>query len=190
MFTCGPAGCRRSSPLCLPDRDSIALAVDKVLSPEGFAISTVRPCRPVPVDDHRRQPPGRALRRLSLRRETGRAVLFARRRHPRSSGSPALPEIDEAARRFSVPAASSRFTISPKGRTGGTSDDYLAYVSQLAKLRMNFIGLHCYPEGGVGPGAAVWIGQTCDLRRRGDVRSAPLADGPTPRGRARGVMPP
>ena len=29
--------------------------------------------------------------------------------------------------------------------------DYLTYVSQLAKLRMNFIGLHCYPEGGVGP---------------------------------------
>lgn len=42
-------------------------------------------------------------------------------------------------------------------------DDYLAYLSQLSKLRMNFLGLHCYPEGGVGPEPLVWIGVTNDL---------------------------
>lgn len=48
-------------------------------------------------------------------------------------------------------------------------DDYLAYLSQLAKLRMNFIGLHCYPEGDVGPEPLVWIGLTNDLAADGAV---------------------
>jgi hypothetical protein len=39
----------------------------------------------------------------------------------------------------------------PEGPDWWSADDYLAYVSQLAKLRMNFIGLHAYPEGDHGP---------------------------------------
>jgi len=49
-------------------------------------------------------------------------------------------------------------------------DDYFAYLSQLAKLRMNFIGLHTYPEGGVGPEPLVWIGMPSDVDAEGRVR--------------------
>lgn len=37
-------------------------------------------------------------------------------------------------------------------------DDYLAIIGQLPKLRMNFIGLHTYPDSHVGPEPTVWIG--------------------------------
>ena len=57
----------------------------------------------------------------------------------------------------------------PEGPDWWNRDDYLAYIQQLAKLRMNFIGLHCYPPGGVGPEPAVWIGQAKDLDPRGRV---------------------
>jgi len=46
----------------------------------------------------------------------------------------------------------------PEGPDWWDLDDYKAVLSQLPKLRMNFIGLHTYPEGGVGPEPAVWIG--------------------------------
>jgi hypothetical protein len=48
-------------------------------------------------------------------------------------------------------------------------DDYRAYLSQLVKLRMNFMGLHCYPEGGVGPEPLVWIGRVGDMDEAGRV---------------------
>lgn len=37
---------------------------------------------------------------------------------------------------------------------------------------MNFIGLHCYPEGGVGPELLVWIGLTNDLAATGEAKSS------------------
>jgi hypothetical protein len=58
----------------------------------------------------------------------------------------------------------------PEGPDWWNQDDYLAYLSQLAKLRMNFLGLHCYPEGGVGPEPLVWIGVTNDLAPGGSVK--------------------
>lgn len=51
-------------------------------------------------------------------------------------------------------------------------DDYLAYLSQPTKLRLNFLGLHCYPEGGVGPEPLVWIGLTNGLAADGRVEFA------------------
>lgn len=52
------------------------------------------------------------------------------------------------------------------------ADDYLAVMGQLAKLRMNFIGLHTYPEGPVGPEPTVWIGLDGDFDERGRVSAA------------------
>ena len=49
------------------------------------------------------------------------------------------------------------------------TDDYLAIISQLPKLGMNFFGLHCYPEGSVGPEPLVWIGQAQDADAQGKV---------------------
>jgi len=52
------------------------------------------------------------------------------------------------------------------------TDDYLCVVGQLAKLRMNFLGLHTYPEGPVGPEPTVWIGQRGDFDGNGRVSAA------------------
>jgi hypothetical protein len=49
-------------------------------------------------------------------------------------------------------------------------DAYKAYLSQLAKMRMNFLGLHCYPEGHAGPEPLVWIGLPDDVDANGRVR--------------------
>ena len=57
----------------------------------------------------------------------------------------------------------------PEGPDGWNTDDYLAILSQLPKLGMNFFGLHCYPEGGVGPEPLVWIGQPQDADAQGQV---------------------
>ena len=53
-----------------------------------------------------------------------------------------------------------------------STDDYLCAVGQLAKLRMNFIGLHTYPDGMVGPEPTVWIGPRGGFDGRGSVSSA------------------
>jgi len=52
------------------------------------------------------------------------------------------------------------------------TDDYLAVVGQLAKMRMNFLGLHTYPEGAAGPEPTVWIGQPHDFDNLGRVGTA------------------
>ena len=50
--------------------------------------------------------------------------------------------------------------------------DYLTVLSQMAKLRMNFIGFHTYPSWNpaTGPEANVWIGLPEDVDDQGNVR--------------------
>jgi hypothetical protein len=50
--------------------------------------------------------------------------------------------------------------------------DYQGVLSQMAKLRMNFIGLHTYPSWNpaAGPEANVWIGLPGDVDQQGKVR--------------------
>jgi hypothetical protein len=50
--------------------------------------------------------------------------------------------------------------------------DYQSVLSQMAKLKMNFIGFHTYPSWNpaAGPEANVWIGLPEDVDARGDVR--------------------
>ena len=52
-------------------------------------------------------------------------------------------------------------------------EDYQSVLSQMAKLRMNFIGLHTYPSWNpaAGPEANVWIGLPEDVDVQGNVRS-------------------
>ena len=52
------------------------------------------------------------------------------------------------------------------------TDDYLAVMGQIAKLRMNFIGLHTYPDGPVGPEPTVWIGLDGEYDGSGRVSAA------------------
>src|SRR5262249_34721183 len=48
----------------------------------------------------------------------------------------------------------------PEGPDWWNRDDYLAVIGQLPKLRMNFIGLHTYPEDRPNAEPTVWIGLT------------------------------
>jgi hypothetical protein len=58
----------------------------------------------------------------------------------------------------------------PEGPDWWNGDDYKAIFAQLVKMKMNFIGLHTYPEGNVGPEPTVWIGLPEDIRENGDIR--------------------
>lgn len=60
----------------------------------------------------------------------------------------------------------------PEGPDWWSIDDYKAIIAQLPKLRMNFIGFHTYPEGGVGPEPMVWIGTPSDIGSNGNVKSS------------------
>ena len=57
----------------------------------------------------------------------------------------------------------------PEGPDWWNADDYKAILSQLPKLRMNFFGLHTYPEGGPNAEPAVWIGSPGDVKPDGNV---------------------
>ncbi len=81
----------------------------------------------------------------------------------------AFPAVDETQQPLFELRGIQPFHDFPEGPDWWDQDDYLACLSQLAKLRMNFLGLHCYPEGGVGPEPLVWIGLTNDLAREGRV---------------------
>ena len=57
----------------------------------------------------------------------------------------------------------------PEGPDWWNRDDYLAVISQLPKLRMNFIGLHTYPEGRPNAEPTVWIGLREEIGEQGQV---------------------
>jgi len=60
----------------------------------------------------------------------------------------------------------------PEGPDWWNVEDYKTYLGQLPKLRMNFIGLHTYPEGHPNAEPTVWIGLAADSADDGSVRFA------------------
>jgi hypothetical protein len=60
----------------------------------------------------------------------------------------------------------------PEGPDWWNLDDYKAIFGQMAKMKMNFFGLHTYPEGGAGPEPTVWIGFKEDIRPGNGVSSS------------------
>lgn len=82
----------------------------------------------------------------------------------------AIPPLDESHQPLFELRGIQPFHDFPEGPDWWNQDDYLAYLTQLTRLRMNFLGLHCYPEGGVGPEPLVWIGVTNDLAADGRVK--------------------
>ncbi len=60
----------------------------------------------------------------------------------------------------------------PEGPDWWNYDDYMAIISQLPKLRMNFIGLHTYPEKHPNAEPTVWIGLPEDIEENGNVKFA------------------
>lgn len=83
-----------------------------------------------------------------------------------------LPVLDEIGKPLFDLRGIQPFHDFPEGPDWWNRDTYKAYLGQLPKLRMNFIGLHCYPEGGVGPEPLVWIGPPNDIAPDGKVKAS------------------
>ena len=148
--------------------EAIVLATDAKLSAEAFAIKTAA------VD-------GRRVWTISG--SSGVGVLYGAYRFAEKLGVrfylhgdvipderlASLPDVNDSGAPLFATRGIQPFHDFPEGPDWWNQDDYLAYIGQLAKLRMNFFGLHCYPEGGVGPEPLVWIGLPDDLDRKGRV---------------------
>ena len=89
---------------------------------------------------------------------------------PDSPLAPVLPDMDETGKPLFSIRGILPFHDFPEGPDWWTQDNYLAYIAQLPKLRMNFLGLHTYPEGREGPEPGVWIGEPRDVGPKGSVR--------------------
>ena len=83
-----------------------------------------------------------------------------------------LPAVDEVGKPLFDRRGIQPFHDFPEGPDWWSTDAYQAILGQLPKLRMNFFGLHTYPEGGVGPEPLVWIGRPADLNADGTVKAS------------------
>ncbi|HPO14168.1 MAG TPA: hypothetical protein PLI09_12045 [Candidatus Hydrogenedentes bacterium] len=85
----------------------------------------------------------------------------------------AIPGMDEIGKpRFSLRGLQPFHDFSV-GPDWWNTHDYRNVLSQMAKMRMNFIGLHTYPSWNLsaGPEANVWIGPPEDVDEKGGVKS-------------------
>ncbi|MBN2506676.1 MAG: hypothetical protein JXQ71_08280 [Verrucomicrobia bacterium] len=80
-----------------------------------------------------------------------------------------LPDLDETHTPLFDTRGIQPFHDFTEGPDWWTLDDYKAHLAQMTKMRMNLLGLHCYPEGGVGPEPLVWIGLPGDVHPDGTV---------------------
>jgi hypothetical protein len=83
-----------------------------------------------------------------------------------------LPTLDETSAPLFKLRGIQPFHDFPEGPDWWNTDDYLAIIGQLPKLRMNFIGLHTYPEGAPNAEPTVWIGRTGEFNKDGTVQRA------------------
>jgi hypothetical protein len=82
----------------------------------------------------------------------------------------ALPMLDERAKPLFALRGIQPFHDFPEGPDWWNLDDYQAYLSQLPKLRMNFFGLHTYPEDRPNAEPTVWIGLPDDFTEDRQVK--------------------
>ena len=81
-----------------------------------------------------------------------------------------LPVLDERAAPLFALRGIQPFHDFPEGPDWWNRDDYFAIIAQLPKLRMNFIGLHTYPEDRPNAEPTVWIGLPEDIGPNGKVK--------------------
>lgn len=85
---------------------------------------------------------------------------------------PELPALCERGKPLFAVRGIQPFHDFPEGPDWWNLDAYKAYIGQLPKLGMNFLGLHTYPEGGVGPEPLTWIGTPGEIAQGGRVRAS------------------
>ncbi|HOZ47712.1 MAG TPA: malectin domain-containing carbohydrate-binding protein [Candidatus Hydrogenedentes bacterium] len=83
-----------------------------------------------------------------------------------------LPDVAEDAAPLFALRGIQPFHDFPEGPDWWNPDDYLAIVGQLPKLRMNFLGLHTYPERRPNAEPTTWIGLAEDVGDDGSVKFA------------------
>ncbi len=83
-----------------------------------------------------------------------------------------LPEVNEAGSPLFELRGIQPFHDFPEGPDWWNPEDYLAILAQLPKLRMNFFGLHTYPEDRPAAEPCVWIGRPQDVNPDGTVKAA------------------
>jgi hypothetical protein len=83
-----------------------------------------------------------------------------------------LPDLDERAAPLFSLRGIQPFHDFPEGPDWWNRDDYLAVIGQLPKLRMNFFGLHTYPEERPNAEPTVWIGLASEVGEGGQVKSS------------------
>ena len=81
-----------------------------------------------------------------------------------------LPDLDERAAPLFALRGIQPFHDFPEGPDWWNRDDYLAVIGQLPKLRMNFFGLHTYPEDRPNAEPTVWIGLASEVGEGGQVK--------------------
>ena len=81
-----------------------------------------------------------------------------------------IPMISEMASPLFETRGLQPFHDFPEGPDWWNSDDYKSMFSQMAKMKMNFFGLHTYPQGFAGPEPTVWIGLKDDINPDGTVK--------------------
>jgi len=88
-----------------------------------------------------------------------------------------LPALDETHAPLFALRGILPFHDFPEGPDWWTLDDWKTVVSQTAKLRMNFIGLHTYPfqNRDLGPEPTVWIGLPQEVNADGTVKHSDFA---------------
>ena len=84
----------------------------------------------------------------------------------------AMPNLDEVRKPLFALRGIQPFHDFPEGPDWWNRDGYKAVLGQLPKMGMNFIGLHCYPQGGVGPEPLVWIGRSGQINPDGTVKAS------------------
>lgn len=82
----------------------------------------------------------------------------------------ALPDVNETGRPLFGLRGVNPWGSHPFGFDAWSADDYKAVFAQLTKLRMNFLGVHCYPEGHPYAEPTVWHGLSGDFDARGRVK--------------------
>lgn len=83
-----------------------------------------------------------------------------------------IPAMDEKSSPLFAVRGIQPFHDFPEGPDWWNTDDYRAIIGQLPKLRMNFIGLHTYPEGAPHAEPTVWIGPANEFGADGHVAAS------------------
>ena len=83
-----------------------------------------------------------------------------------------MPDLDATGHPLFAVRGIQPFHDFPEGPDWWDVDNYKAILGQLPKLRMNFFGLHTYPEKGPNAEPTVWIGRSGDSQADGVVTSS------------------